>query len=134
MTNAKEEVYMLTGYKQVASLRNMKPEPIVEMHPEAARKVGLSEGQLVSIETNKGKIVQRLALNDTLDPRIVVTSFGWWFPEQRSGIYGWDRSNINILTQRPSYEPGSYSRFKRHSLQSLQRRGLNWNHSAANSE
>jgi anaerobic selenocysteine-containing dehydrogenase len=107
MTNAKEDVYMLTGYKHVASLRNMKPEPIVEMHPETATKMGLNEGQLVSIETNKGKIVQRLALDDELDPRIVVTSFGWWFPEERSGVYGWDRSNINVLTRsEPPYDPG----------------------------
>jgi len=107
MTNAKEDVYMLTGYKHVASLRNMKPEPIVEMHPETAKKMGLKEGEMVSIETNKGRIVQRLALDETLDPRIVVTSFGWWFPEERSGVYGWNRSNINVLTRsEPPYDPG----------------------------
>ncbi len=107
MTNAKEEVYMLTGYKHVASLRNMKPEPMVEIHPETAKKMGLNEGQMVYIETNKGKIVQRLALDDELDPRIVVISFGWWFPEERSTLYGWDKSNINILTRsEPPYDPG----------------------------
>jgi anaerobic selenocysteine-containing dehydrogenase len=107
MTNAKEEVYMLTGYKHVASLRNMKPEPMVEIHPETAKKMGLKEGQMIYIETNKGKIVQRLAFDETLDPRIVVTSFGWWFPEERSGVYGWDRSNINVLTRsEPPYDPG----------------------------
>jgi len=40
MTNAKEDVYMLTGYKQIASLRNMKPEPVVEMHPKTASRMG----------------------------------------------------------------------------------------------
>ena len=107
MTNAKEEVYMLTGYKHVASLRNMKPEPMVEMHPETAKKMGFNEGQLIYIETNKGRIIQRLALDDALDPRIVVISFGWWFPEDRYTIYGWNKSNINILTRsEPPYEPG----------------------------
>ena len=107
MTNAKEDVYMLTGYKHVASLRNMKPEPIVEMHPETAKKMGVNEGQLVYIETNKGKIVQRLALDDMLDPRTIVISFGWWFPEDRYTIYGWNKSNINILTRsEPPYDPG----------------------------
>jgi anaerobic selenocysteine-containing dehydrogenase len=107
MTNAKEEVYMLTGYKHVASLRNMKPEPMVEIHPETAKRMGLSEGQMVYIETDKGKIVQRLALDDELDPRIVVISFGWWFPEERSTLYGWNKSNINVLTRsEPPYDPG----------------------------
>ncbi len=67
MTNAKEDVYMLTGYKHVASLRVMKPEPLIEMHPEAARKFGVSDGEMVSIETAKGRIVQRLAVNDQLE-------------------------------------------------------------------
>jgi len=107
MTNAKEDVYMLTGYKQVPSLRNMKPEPIVEMHPETARNLGLKEGEWAYIETPKGKVKQRLAFNPDLDPRIVVVSFGWWFPEDRLKLFGWDKSNINILTRsEPPYDPG----------------------------
>ena len=107
MTNAKEDVYMLTGYKQVPSLRNMKPEPIVEMHPETARNLELKEGEWANIETPKGKVKQRLAFNPDLDPRIVVVSFGWWFPEDRLKLFGWDKSNINILTRsEPPYDPG----------------------------
>ena len=107
MTNAKEAVYMLTGYKQVASLRMMKPEPTVEMHPDTTRKLGLNDGEMVSIETAKGKIVQRLVVNDHLDPRIVVTSFGWWFPEGSGKLFDWDKSNINMLTgSEPPFDPG----------------------------
>jgi anaerobic selenocysteine-containing dehydrogenase len=99
MTNAKEDVYMGTGYKHVASLRVMKAEPCVEMHPETAHGLGLKEGEMVWIETHKGKIVQRLFLDDHLDPRIVVTSFGWWFPEHSGNMFDWDKSNINVLTR-----------------------------------
>jgi thiosulfate reductase/polysulfide reductase chain A len=107
MTNAKEDVYMLTGYKQVPSLRNMKPEPIMEMHPDTARNLGLKEGEWAYIETPKGKVMQRLAFNPDLDPRIVVVSFGWWFPEDRLKLFGWDKSNINILTRSEApYDPG----------------------------
>lgn len=107
MTNAKEDVYMLTGYKHVASLRVMKPEPFVEMHPETARRFGLGDGEMVAIETDKGRIVQRLAVNDQLDPRIVVVSFGWWFPERGTNLFDWDKSNINVLTRsEPPYDPG----------------------------
>ncbi len=85
----------------------MKPEAIVEMHPETAKTMGLREGEMVYIETNKGRIRQRLAYDDELDPHVVVTSFGWWFPEDRTGVCGWDRSNINVLTRsEPPYDPG----------------------------
>lgn len=106
MTNAKEVAYMLTGYKSVASLRNIKPEPVAEVNPETAQKLGLEEGDWVYIETNKGKIVQRLALDPDLDSRVVITSFGWWFPEDPSTLFGWNKSNINILTRsEPPYDP-----------------------------
>ena len=106
LTNGKEDVYMGTGYKHVASLRGMKPEPWVEMHPATARKLGLEEGQMVWIETPKGRVMQRLSLDDYLDPRVVVASFGWWFPEHPEGMFAWDKSNINILTRsEPPYDP-----------------------------
>jgi len=107
MTNAKEEVYMLTGYKHIASLRTIKPEPIVQMHPETAKRLGLREGSWVYIETEKGRIQQRLAYDPDLDPKIVVASFGWWFPERRDSMFDWDRCNINVLTRSdPPYDPG----------------------------
>jgi anaerobic selenocysteine-containing dehydrogenase len=106
MTNAKDDVYMLTGYKQVASLRAIKPEPIVEMHPDTARSMSLREGSWIYIETRRGKVKQRLAFNPDIDPRVIVSSFGWWFPEEK-GIFGWDKSNINVLTNsEPPYDPG----------------------------
>lgn len=107
MMNAKEDVYMLTGYKQVASLRSMRPEPYAEMHPDAASNLQLSDGEMVNVETSKGRISQRLVLNDELDSRIVVVSFGWWYPEHADEAFAWDKSNINILTRSdPPFDTG----------------------------
>ncbi len=31
----------------------------------------------------------------------------WWFPEEKTGVFGWDKSNINVLTRsEPPYDPG----------------------------
>jgi anaerobic selenocysteine-containing dehydrogenase len=107
LTNAKEDAYMLTGYKMIASLRNMKPEPTVELNPTTAEKAGLKDGDMVYIETKRGRIMQRLCLNPDLDPRVVLAAFGWWFPEEGpSNLYGWRKSNINVLVEnRPPYDP-----------------------------
>ncbi|MEE9612357.1 MAG: hypothetical protein V3W19_13970, partial [Desulfatiglandales bacterium] len=60
------------------------------------------------IETKEGKIQQRLSLNRDMDPRAVMASFGWWFPEEATNEYGWRKGNINILTQSgPDYDPGT---------------------------
>jgi anaerobic selenocysteine-containing dehydrogenase len=99
LTNAKEETFMLSGFKGVASLRTIRPDPIVELHPDTARELGLEEGRWVFIETPQGRIRQRLSLNRSLDPRVVVATFGWWYPEEGAGSgYGWSVSNINMLT------------------------------------
>ena len=79
-----------------------------EAHPDTAKKLGLQEGAWVTIETPEGKIKQRLSLNRSLDPRVVVAAFGWWFPEKSETDYGWSDSNINILTPSgPNYDPST---------------------------
>lgn len=105
MTNRKEDVFMLSGYKQVKRARLKKPQPTVEVHPDTARKAGLTEGDWVYIETHKGRIKQQLVLDSDLDPRVVFVSFGWWFPEEPADLYQFRKSNINVLTDGdPPYE------------------------------
>lgn len=97
LTNFKEEVYVLSGYRQVSHLRKAKPDPIVEMNPETAKKLGLKEGEWVYIETKLGRIKQKLALDPSLDPRVVYASLGWYFPEESTNQYEWAKSNLNVL-------------------------------------
>ena len=108
LTNAKEEAYMLSGFKSVASIRMIRPDPAVEMNPETALKLGLKEGEWVYIETPQGKIEQRLFLNRDLDPRVIMGAFGWWFPEKSGDEYGWRNSNINVLIKAgPEFDPST---------------------------
>lgn len=100
MTNRKEEGYMLTGYKHVEYHRHRRPEPTVDINPEAAKKAGLKEGDFAYIETHKGRIKQRVVFDQNLDPRIVSVAFGWWFPEagESDELFQFRKANINILT------------------------------------
>jgi anaerobic selenocysteine-containing dehydrogenase len=84
--------------RQVPWLREIRPDPIVEIHPETARKHGLKEMDWVWIESPRGRIKQKVKLNDGIDPGVVVAEHGWWFPEIRDAGHGWDISNINLLT------------------------------------
>jgi anaerobic selenocysteine-containing dehydrogenase len=105
LTNGKEETYMLGSYKHVASLRNMRPEPVVELNTETAKKLGLKDGEWVYLETKTGRIKQRLSLNPYLNEKVVIAAFGWWFPEEKDTLYGWDKSNINVLiSSDPPYD------------------------------
>jgi len=84
-------------------LREIRPDPIVEIHPETAATHGIEEGQWVAIESPRGRIRQKAKLNDGIDPRVIVAEHGWWFPEIKEEGHGWDIANVNILTDN-AYE------------------------------
>ncbi len=106
---AKEYPYVLTNYKApmfqhardryFETLRHYRPEPIVHIQSDTARKLGIKEKDWVFIETRRGKIRQKANLVPTIDPRVIIADYGWWFPEKDMvSIHGWEESNINILT------------------------------------
>ncbi len=104
MTNKKETGFMLSGYRSDPGMRKRYPEPLVEMHPDTAEKARVTEGDMVYIETRKGRITQKVRLNSEMDPRVVMPAFGWWFPEGKAANqYDWRKANINVLTDG-SYE------------------------------
>ena len=89
--------------RQIPWLRGLHPEPVVEIHPETAKKEGIEEGDWVVIESPRGKVRQRAKLFSGMDPRVVAAQHAWWFPEREELGMGWDESNVNILTSN-AYE------------------------------
>ena len=89
--------------RQLPWLRELQRDPVVEIHPDAAAREGIREGDWVTIESPRGNVRQRAKLYAGMDPRIVSAEHGWWFPEKKDPGHGWDESNINILTDN-AYE------------------------------
>ncbi|MFW9988546.1 MAG: molybdopterin-dependent oxidoreductase, partial [Candidatus Odinarchaeota archaeon] len=89
--------------RMISWLREIRPDPIVEIHPKTARKHNIYEGDWIWIESPRGRVKQRAKLNSGIDPRVIVAEHGWWYPEVKSSDHGWDTSNINLLTDN-SYE------------------------------
>jgi anaerobic selenocysteine-containing dehydrogenase len=99
LTSSKNPFFYHASHRNIPSLRNRSPEPIVELHPETAAGLDLEDGDRVCIESPAGKIRQKLRLNADLDPRVAVVAFGWWFPEKGpDSLYGWQEANLNLLT------------------------------------
>jgi anaerobic selenocysteine-containing dehydrogenase len=98
-TSRKDGCYRHSSGRQIASLRGTHPEPIIYLHPQTAGELGIADGDLVCIETERGGIKQRATLSDDIDPMVVVVDYAWWFPEDGAAeLYGWSKANINILT------------------------------------
>jgi anaerobic selenocysteine-containing dehydrogenase len=107
LTSYHHAPYRHSNNRQIASLRDTEPEPLVEINPETAGRLSIDNGDMVYIETKRGRIKQRAVLTEGIDPRVIGVSYGWWFPEQGvESLHGWQESNINILTpSEPPYNP-----------------------------
>jgi anaerobic selenocysteine-containing dehydrogenase len=99
LISAKSRYYLLSSYRWVGKLREKRPHPLVEIHPDTAATYGIGEGDEVIIETKYGTITQRARVTDIIHPRVVSAALGWWFPEGPPETqYGWRKSNFNMLT------------------------------------
>lgn len=68
--------FFYTENRQVPRLGELHCDPIVEIHPDAAAKEGIREGDWVVIESPRGKIRGRARLSPGCDPRIVAAEHG----------------------------------------------------------
>jgi anaerobic selenocysteine-containing dehydrogenase len=84
--------------RQLPWLREIRPDPIVELHPETAEKHDIREGEWIWIESPRGQAKLKAKLNTGISPLVVVAEHGWWYPEVSTPDRGWDISNINMLT------------------------------------
>ncbi|NMB35223.1 MAG: molybdopterin-dependent oxidoreductase [Firmicutes bacterium] len=71
------DYYMHSQHRNIPSLRERDPEPLVYLNPEDARKKGIAEGDMVKITSPHGSIEQRCKIADKLTPGYVAISWGW---------------------------------------------------------
>jgi len=56
LTGARHKPFYHTEHRQVESLRKRHPNPIVQIHPETARDLGIADGDWVWIETARAGV------------------------------------------------------------------------------
>jgi anaerobic selenocysteine-containing dehydrogenase len=81
--------------------RERHPDPLLDIHPETARELGIGDGDWAFVETRRGKIRQKARYNPGILPDVVNAEASWWFPEtaayepKLSGVW---QSNASVLT------------------------------------
>jgi anaerobic selenocysteine-containing dehydrogenase len=127
ITGARTTSFFHSEHRQVPWLRQLTPDPWVQIHPRTAEKYGISEGDWVWLE-NKVRKADRSINDSTRDPRPedlgdggtwevrrcrqrarltyevaeyeVAAQHGWWFPEQNPNepsLFGWGQAFVNNL-------------------------------------
>ena len=99
-TGARTYCYFHSEGKQIPYLREMNPDPLIEINPEDALKYGVTDGQWVEVENPFGKVVLKAKVSQIVKPGVVHAQHGFWFPEkdaEEPSLYEVWRSNINEL-------------------------------------
>jgi len=81
--------------------RERHPDPLMDIHPDTARDLGIDEGEWACIETRRGRIKQKARYNPGMLPNVVNCQASWWFPEKPANepdLSGVWESNANVLT------------------------------------
>ena len=110
-TGARTWEYFHSEERQVPRLRESHPDPLTDLHPDTAAKIGVCEGDWIWVENMRGKCKQRVRFNASLKPDTVRSEHGWWFPETdgaEPNLFGVFDSNINNLTVQGVTGPTLY--------------------------
>jgi anaerobic selenocysteine-containing dehydrogenase len=99
ITGGRSREYYHSEWRQIESIRKLHPHPLLQIHPETAQKLGISEGDWVWIETLRGRVRNKATLFDGIKPDVVHAEHGWWLPElpgEEPWLRGVWEVNVNV--------------------------------------
>ncbi len=105
MTGTKGLFYFHSELHQISSLRKHHPDPLVEINPETAARLGISDGDWVSVESPYGKVRLKARLFDGIAADVVNAEHAWWYPEADAPDYRWKESCANLLFGDEHFDP-----------------------------
>jgi anaerobic selenocysteine-containing dehydrogenase len=92
-TGARTVGYLHSRFRNVPSLLSRRPEPHVEINPRTAAYFCVADGEMVVVETRRGRIEVKVRYTDRLLAGAI------------SIPHGWDQANANVLTDDVDVDP-----------------------------
>jgi anaerobic selenocysteine-containing dehydrogenase len=93
-TGARIQEYTHWQMRHIPELRELAPEPVAEIHPSTAAEHGLGDGDMIIVETKKGKIKVKSKTTADIRPGVVNVLHGWA-----------EELNENVLTDVEARDP-----------------------------
>jgi anaerobic selenocysteine-containing dehydrogenase len=97
VTGARKLLYMHSRFRNIPRFRTAVPGPDVEMHPDDARELGVTDGDPVEVASRIGSIVipvKVMAPEEIRRGELQIT-------------HGWRDANVNLLTHDDRFDPVS---------------------------
>lgn len=93
MSGGRIQYFYHSQHRNIPQLLKKSPEPVIEINPADARAKGISEGDLVKISSPRGHVTAKALFIESLGKGIVGMT------------HGWNKSNINELTDDELLDP-----------------------------
>lgn len=118
--NEKAEQYPLTfmncrsvytthsQHTQLPWIREVNPEPGLEMHPEDAAERNVSEGELIEVFNDRGSFKVKAFLTEGIKPGCLNLRQGWW-PEDFDGAHYADLLHMELNPIQDAISETNYS-------------------------
>jgi anaerobic selenocysteine-containing dehydrogenase len=94
-SGARTIVYTHSQFRQIASLRRMIPEPLVDINPVDANERGIESGDEVEVSSRRGNIRLNAHVTDNIKAGVVNLP------------HGWAEANVNALIDDTALDPVS---------------------------
>ena len=110
LTTAKAISFCHGQHRSVPALRRKIPEPFAEIHPQDAQSYGISDGEMMRVETEVSAITVKAALNAQLPQKVVRVMHGWWQGCPELDLPGYDPfspagANVNLIMKNDIIDP-----------------------------
>jgi anaerobic selenocysteine-containing dehydrogenase len=99
-TGRRSFAFFNAEHRMIPWLREIDPDPTLEIHPDTAKSLGIGDGEWVWVENWLGKQKFKAKVTLAVLPQMVMAAHGWWFPEEdgaEPSLFGAWKSNINQL-------------------------------------
>jgi anaerobic selenocysteine-containing dehydrogenase len=114
LTSGKLIEYCHSQHRALSSLRKRVPHPYLDINPDKAAELGITDGEWVQVKTSFASITLKAQFNDGIANDVVSTQNGWWQRCSELNLPGYDPyaaegANINLLFDTEERDPISGS-------------------------
>ncbi len=88
---AKTVSYCHSQHRNIASLRRLMPDPILEISKETADAKNIVDGEWLEISTRIGTFMARAKMIKGIEPGSVFAQHGWWYNGKKNKFYEADK-------------------------------------------
>ncbi len=99
-TGRRSPAYFHSEHRMIPWLRQIDPDPVVEIHPDTANLLNIGDGEWVWVQNWQGRAKFKAKVTPVVPRWMVMAAQGWWFPEKSApepSLFGVWESNINQL-------------------------------------